>query len=419
MGYFLSAENVKFHFDNTSQIVFEVTEKCNLACKYCTFGDLYSHKDNRGRNKYLNMDLSIPEKVLNYYLPILEKGYYPHEKLYISFYGGEPLMNFPLIKYVVERIEKNKGALSNINIVYSMTTNGVLLHKHIDFLVQHNFELLISLDGNRENNSYRVFSKSKIESFDIVFRNIQQIKTHYPLYYKSNVAFNAVLHNRNGLEQIIHFFENKLEKEPMFSAISPSSISYLSKDKYREMSTSIDKEVYSATNLGKKKIWNDYLYNLPIVNNFIAYVFNVTDNVYESLNSLLLDRPITKNHIPTGTCIPFHKKVFFTVRGEILPCERISHRFSMGKITEEGLDVDFENVASFYNHIYEKLSPQCSKCVFHKACAICVFREDDLVERGQCLQTSNNRMIHELVYKNLLLNHPQLYKKIIETTVLY
>ena len=73
----------------------------------------------------------------------------------IGFYGGEPLLEIDLIKKVVYLI-KNKYIRKNITFTFSLTTNGVLLNSvNIDFLVENEFELLVSLDGNLNHNSYR------------------------------------------------------------------------------------------------------------------------------------------------------------------------------------------------------------------------------------------------------------------------
>lgn len=49
--------------------------------------------------------------------------------------------------------------VGGVNFQYNMTTNGVLLHKHIDYLVENGFRLLISLDGDKINHSYRINKK--------------------------------------------------------------------------------------------------------------------------------------------------------------------------------------------------------------------------------------------------------------------
>lgn len=80
-----------------------------------------------------------------------------------------------------------------------MTTNAVLLEQYMDFLVKNNFEILISLDGNKYNDSYRVF-KNGNSSFDTVISNIDKLYSSYPAYFIQNVKFNSVLHNRNSVK---------------------------------------------------------------------------------------------------------------------------------------------------------------------------------------------------------------------------
>ncbi len=60
-----------------------------------------------------------------------------------------------------------------------MTTNGVYLNRHLDFLAVNDFLLLISLDGNKSNNQYRV-SRDNSASYDTVTKNIHLLKKKYP-----------------------------------------------------------------------------------------------------------------------------------------------------------------------------------------------------------------------------------------------
>lgn len=87
-----------------------------------------------------------------------------------------------------------------------MTTNATLIDKYVDFLVLNDFRLLISLDGNEKNHSYRVFGKSKKNSFYKVIRNMDMIKRDYPLYFSENISFNAVLHDRNSVKKFVNLF---------------------------------------------------------------------------------------------------------------------------------------------------------------------------------------------------------------------
>ena len=61
------------------------------------------------------------------------------------------LAQFDTIK---ECVEIACSILPNVNIKFAMTTNAVLLDKHIDYLIMHDFDICISLDGNKANNQY-------------------------------------------------------------------------------------------------------------------------------------------------------------------------------------------------------------------------------------------------------------------------
>lgn len=76
------------------QIVIEVTEQCNLRCTYCYYGKMY-HNDGE-RNSIMNVDNCV--LVLRELLSVRHVLY---NRIVISFYGGEPLLNFNLIRTVV------------------------------------------------------------------------------------------------------------------------------------------------------------------------------------------------------------------------------------------------------------------------------------------------------------------------------
>lgn len=64
-----------------------------------------------------------------------------------------------------------------------MTTNAVLLHKYKRFIVEHNFSLLISLDGNETHNMLRVKADGS-PSFKTVFNNIKELQQEYQDYFQ-------------------------------------------------------------------------------------------------------------------------------------------------------------------------------------------------------------------------------------------
>ena len=122
-----------------------MTDVCNLCCKYCAYGEFYNDYDKR-ENSTISLSASL--KLIDYLVDLWGSEYNTSAKrnVYISFYGGEPLLNMPFIESVVTYIEKLHCQYRNFT--FSMTTNALLLERHMDFLVAHDFNLLISLDGD-------------------------------------------------------------------------------------------------------------------------------------------------------------------------------------------------------------------------------------------------------------------------------
>ena len=194
----ITEDVVKSSIGHTQQIVYEITDSCNLNCFYCGYGSMYDFYDKR-ENQNLNIESAI--KLLEYVYSLkIENG---NDQLYIGFYGGEPLLNMSFIVKIIETA-KNLNKQNSIQIDYSMTTNGTLLHKYMDYLVANSFSLLISLDGNEQNHSYRI-DKNGQNSFNKVIENIELLRIKYPEFFKDKVQFNAVLHNRNSAKDIYEF----------------------------------------------------------------------------------------------------------------------------------------------------------------------------------------------------------------------
>lgn len=83
----------------------------------------------------------------------------------------------------------------------------------MDFLQENNFHLLVSLDGNKENDGYRM-DKAGHSSFERVVTNVDMLRDKYPDYFLRYVNFNAVLHNRNSVESIYRFLRKSTTKFP-------------------------------------------------------------------------------------------------------------------------------------------------------------------------------------------------------------
>jgi len=354
---------------NLNQIVFEVTDACNLKCKYCGYGEFYNDYDERKNQK---MDISTAISFLKYLENIWDEipNNSVYQKVYISFYGGEPLLNMPLIEKIVGYCEKKNN--QNRKFIYSMTTNAMLLNKYMDFIAEHNFALLISLDGNESGHSYRV-DKYDNSTFNRVVENINLLKERYPDYFKKNVNFNAVLHNKNSISEIYDYIYSQYNKSPRISSLNDSGIR---PDKVKEF-WSMYKNVNESLNDAEhySEIEKNMFLNLPEHKNTAIFLKQYSGYVFESYNSLFVSNSkLTQQCFPTGTCSPFSKKIFFTVNGKILPCERIGQHFSLGYVNENNeIILNFEDIAQKYNNFFSKLKKYCNTCFRKRFCIQCIY----------------------------------------------
>ncbi|MDR2010348.1 MAG: radical SAM peptide maturase [Bacteroidales bacterium] len=403
---------VKDSIVNMTQLVFEVTDACNLKCKYCAYGEFYEDYDVRYSKKLRTEQV----KPLFDYLSDLwenESAESYNKTTYISFYGGEPLLNMSFIKDVV-------GYINSLNIRgklfrYTMTTNAVLLDKYMDYLAKHKFMILISLDGNSENNEYRVDFNGK-NSFDRIIKNVDLLKKKYPDYFEKHVRFNSVLHNKNTVAGIYDFIHSKYSKIPSISELNNSGIRADKVAEFGRLYRSSE-SLYQEENY--KEIERELFMNAYSYKDAVMFLHQYTGHVFKTYNGVLIDKKYKKT-VPTGTCIPFSKKIFVTVNGKILPCERIGQQFSLGKISEEGVEIDYDAVAEKYNKYYDSLENQCSKCYRAPSCVQCLFYIHDIGNKPICHGFMDRSVFSKYIAANMTFweEHAEDYQKVMDEVII-
>lgn len=305
-----------------SQIVFEVTDACNLRCKYCGYGDLYEGYDNR-EDKF--MSFGVAKSILDYLFNIWKSNHSQGicNPVTIGFYGGEPLLNMQLIRDIVDYIGQQEEMGKKF--FFNMTTNAMLLDRYVDYLAEHEFRLLISLDGDKEGQSYRLDANGN-NSFDRVVNNIKILQTKHPEYFDKLVMFNSVLHNKNSVESIYNFIRDTFGKEPSISPLNSSGVRPDKVDEFKRTYKNITDSIAQASDCETLK--TELFIKNPATAQLLEYIYYSSGNVYSTYNSLLIEPDTQTNH-KTGTCTPFSKKMFVTVNGKILQCERIHHNYAL------------------------------------------------------------------------------------------
>jgi uncharacterized protein len=163
--------------------------------------------------RHSTMSWVTAKEAVDMYFANLQKTSF---KKTIVFYGGEPLLNFPVIRQVVEYVKSTyQNQQQEHNVLFTIITNGVLINAEIAKFLAENKDIAIavSLDGNREvNDQKRVFSNGA-GTFDRVKSGIQMLKAAG----RDDVCISATIdeHNIDQMEGIL-----ELHKELSFAAVS-------------------------------------------------------------------------------------------------------------------------------------------------------------------------------------------------------
>ncbi|MCH5248313.1 MAG: radical SAM protein [Lachnospiraceae bacterium] len=147
-----------------------LTNRCNLNCRYCYEGSKKTNTLNDIKGK----------KAIDFYFDLLIKEYENIGFIPIVYHGGEPLLEFSLMKELTEYANEKLCKLNNKkvkNCAFSFTTNGILLNeKMYDFFIKNNFDISISIDGKQKTHDLNRVDYSNNGSFTKVFFNANELK---------------------------------------------------------------------------------------------------------------------------------------------------------------------------------------------------------------------------------------------------
>lgn len=136
-----------------------LSEQCNLACKYCFLGN----NDRQKRMQFLSEDMTTDtaDRAVNFFIRQIKLSGLDSEynKPVIIFYGGEPMMNFPVLVHVAEKLKDLREVEKCVkNAEMSVVTNGLLLNEErVLKLKELGVSIAISVDGfTEETNKMRV-----------------------------------------------------------------------------------------------------------------------------------------------------------------------------------------------------------------------------------------------------------------------
>lgn len=137
---------------------------CNMACEYCFESDKPTYQ------KLNLLSIETANRVLSWFATN-----HRHNHMHLQLYGGEPLLNWPVLKHVVNSFSEIARENSKTHSIYMITNGTLLTEDRCDYLIANGVEIQISLDGDAKANAHRVL-RGGTGTFEKVSRWIPYLK---------------------------------------------------------------------------------------------------------------------------------------------------------------------------------------------------------------------------------------------------
>ena len=304
-----------------------VAHDCNLRCEYC-----FAAKGDFGTGREL-MSLDTGKNAIDF---LIQNSGTRHN-LELDFFGGEPLMNFDVVKEIVKyarSIEKQY----NKNFRFTITTNGLLLDDDkINFINEEMSNVVLSLDGRKEiNDKLRVTPNGK-GCYNAIVENYKKLisKRGNKDYY---VRGTFTKHNLDFTKDILHMYELGFKQLSIEPVVSDPNLEYSIREEDLER---VFQEYETLANeiISRKKKGDCF--------NFFHFMIDLDQG------------PCAIKRLRGCSC--GNEYVAVTPNGDIFPCHQFvgNSNFKMGNINNSNIDHKIKKTFSNAN-IYSKES--CKNC---------------------------------------------------------
>ena len=196
-----------------------IAHDCNLACQYCFAEEGEYH----GRRALMTFE--VGKKALDFL--IANSG--NRRNLEVDFFGGEPLMNWQVVKQLVEYGRSQEEA-HNKKFRFTLTTNGVLLNDEImEFCNREMSNVVLSLDGRKEvNDKMRPF-RNGTGSYDLIvpkFQKFAEKRGDRDYFVRGTFTHN----NLDFGKDVLHFADLGFKKMSVEPVVAPDEEPYAIKE---------------------------------------------------------------------------------------------------------------------------------------------------------------------------------------------
>lgn len=192
-----------------------IAHDCNLACRYC-FAEEGEYHGRRALMSY-----EVGKKALDFL--IANSG--SRRNLEVDFFGGEPLMNWQVVKNLV-KYGREQEKLHDKNFRFTLTTNGVLLNDEImEFCNKEMANVVLSIDGRKEVHDFMRPFRKGAGSYDLVmpkFKKFAESRNQQKYYVRGTFTH----YNLDFSKDVLHFADEGFEQISVEPVVAPETEAY-------------------------------------------------------------------------------------------------------------------------------------------------------------------------------------------------
>ncbi len=346
------------------QLILQVTQACNLTCSYCPYANKTDGKLQRNHTDKC-MSVETAKRAVDFFLE--HSG--DKRKSVVSFYGGEPLISFDLIREIVQYArEKFLGK----EIRFSMTTNATLFTEEMmDFVAENKFDILFSIDGPAKIHDINRRRADGSGSFADAFANLKRIMDKYGKNAAEHISINMVLNPANDPDDVIELFDDPIFDKGINVSADLADDAHLEKPMERS-DTYIEKMnyLYFLGYLDYFKIVDGLKIPPFMASAFVGMEKDCAD-LKEEGTGVLPDIGA-----PGGPCVPGQRRVFVSVDGQFYPCEKVSELSEAMKIGSLDMGFDYKKAEALLD-VASLTAEKCKNCWAFQHCVLCARFSDD------------------------------------------
>ena len=305
-----------------------IAHDCNLRCEYC-----FASTGDFGVGRKL-MDFETGKRAIDF---LIEKSA-NRKFLELDFFGGEPLMNFDVVKQIVNYARSREEECGK-KFRFTITTNGMLMDDDkADFINKEMYNVVLSIDGRKEVNDRMRKRVDGTGCYDRIIPNFKKLVDKRDKDKDYYVRGTYTKYNLDFSNDVMHLYDlgfDEISVEPVMA--DPS-------------------EPYAITKADLPKIFKEY----EVLSEKIQKIRN--EGKYINFFHFMLDLdqgPCAIKRLRGCGC--GNEYVAITPDGDIYPCHQFVgiEEYKMGSLYDGTFNQDMKKMFAS-SHVYSK--PECKKC---------------------------------------------------------